>query len=95
MVQALHIGFNSLFRHLAHKTLKGFIKVLDKYLLSAIIVSVKEIKLMAKPKQNENRVSTYLSNEHLEKLKTESLKTGDSVSSLIRRIVIEWLNSKG
>ncbi len=50
---------------------------------------------MAKPKQNENRVSTYLSNEHLEKLKIESLKTGDSVSSLIRRIIIEWLNSKG
>lgn len=37
-----------------------------------MMVSVKEIKQMAKPKQNENRVSTYLSNEHLEKLKTES-----------------------
>lgn len=52
-------------------------------------------KAMAKPKQNENRVSTFLSNEHLEKLKSEAIKTGDSVSSLIRRIVIEWLNSKG
>lgn len=50
---------------------------------------------MARPKQNENRVSTFLSNEHLEKLKSETNKTGDSVSSLIRRIVIEWLNSKG
>lgn len=50
---------------------------------------------MAKPKQNENRVSTFLSNEHLEQLKTEANKTGDSVSSLIRRIIIEWLNSKG
>ena len=50
---------------------------------------------MAKPKQNENRVTTFLSNEHLEKLKSEATKTGDSVSSLIRRIVIEWLNSKG
>lgn len=49
---------------------------------------------MAKPKQNENRVSTFLSNEHLEKLKFEAIKTGDSVSSLIRRIIIEWLNSK-
>ena len=49
---------------------------------------------MAKPKQNENRVSTFLSNENLEKLRTEASKTGDSVSSLIRRIVIEWLNSK-
>ena len=65
------------------------------YVLYAIIVSVKEIKQMAKPKQNENRVSTFLSNEHLEKLKSEAIKTGDSVSSLIRRIVIEWLNSKG
>ena len=65
------------------------------YVLYAIIVSVKEIKQMAKPKQNENRVSTFLSNEHLEKLKSEATKTGDSVSSLIRRIVIEWLNSKG
>ena len=64
-------------------------------MLCAIIVSVKEIKQMAKPKQNENRVSTYLSNEHLEKLKSEAIKTGDSVSSLIRRIIIEWLNSKG
>ncbi len=52
-------------------------------------------KAMAKPKQNENRVSTFLSNEHLEKLKSEALKTGDSVSSLIRRIVVDWLNSKG
>ena len=52
-------------------------------------------KAMAKPKQNENRVSTFLSSEHLEKLKAEAIKTGDSVSSLIRRIVIEWLNSKG
>ena len=51
--------------------------------------------VMAKPKQNENRVSTFLSNEHLEKLKSEATKTGDSVSSLIRRIIIEWLNSKG
>lgn len=50
---------------------------------------------MAKPKQNENRVSTFLSNEHLEKLKVEATKTGDSISSLIRRIIIEWLNSKG
>ena len=49
---------------------------------------------MAKPKQNENRVSTFLSNEHLEKLKEEANKSGDSVSSLIRRILIEWLNSK-
>lgn len=65
------------------------------HVLCAIIVSVKEIKQMAKPKQNENRVSTFLSNEHLEKLKSEATKTGDSVSSLIRRIVIEWLNSKG
>lgn len=64
------------------------------YMLCAIIVSVKEIKRMAKPKQNENRVSTFLSNEHLEQLKTEATKTGDSVSSLIRRIIIEWLNSK-
>ena len=48
---------------------------------------------MAKPKQNENRVTTFLSNEHLEHLKLEASKTGDSVSSLIRRIVIEWLNS--
>ena len=51
-------------------------------------------KAMSKPKQNENRVSTFLSNEHLEKLKSEAVKSGDSVSSLIRRIVIEWLNSK-
>lgn len=65
------------------------------YVLCDIIVNVKEIKQMAKPKQNENRVSTFLSNEHLEKLKSEASKTGDSVSSLIRRIVIEWLNSKG
>ena len=65
------------------------------YVLYAIIVSVKEIKQMAKPKQNENRVSTFLSNEHLEKLKSEAIKTGDSVSSLIRRIIIEWLNSQG
>lgn len=50
---------------------------------------------MAKPKQNENRVTTFLSNEHLEQLRSEANKTGDSVSSLIRRIVIEWLNSKG
>lgn len=64
------------------------------YVLCVIIVSVKEIKQMAKPKQNENRVSTFLSNEHLEQLKTEAIKTGDSVSSLIRRIIIEWLNSK-
>lgn len=49
---------------------------------------------MAKPKKNENRVSTFLSNEHLEKLRNEAEKTGDSVSSLIRRILIEWLNSK-
>ena len=54
-----------------------------------------KIKQMAKLKQNENRVTTFLSNEHLEKLKSEATKTGDSVSSLIRRIVIEWLNSKG
>ena len=64
------------------------------YMLCAIMVTVKEIKAMAKPKQNENRVSTFLSNENLEKLRTEASKTGDSVSSLIRRIVIEWLNSK-
>lgn len=50
--------------------------------------------IMAKPKKNENRVSTFLSNEHLEKLRNEAEKTGDSVSSLIRRILIEWLNSK-
>ena len=65
------------------------------YVLCARIVNVKEIKQMAKPKQNENRVSTFLSNEHLEKLKSEATKTGDSVSSLIRRIIIEWLKSKG
>lgn len=59
------------------------------------MVLVKEIKQMAKPKQNENRVTTFLSNEHLGKLKSEATKTGDSVSSLIRRIIIEWLNSKG
>ena len=64
------------------------------YVLNDIIVSVKEMCHMAKPKQNENRVSTFLSDEHLEKLKTEATKTGDSVSSLIRRILIEWLNSK-
>ena len=65
------------------------------YVLCAIMVTVKEIKkAMAKPKQNENRVSTFLSNEHLEKLRTEASKTGDSVSSLIRRIIIEWLNSR-
>lgn len=58
------------------------------------MVLVKEIKQMAKPKQNENRVTTFLSNEHLEQLKTEASKTGDSVSSLIRRVIIEWLNSK-
>lgn len=50
---------------------------------------------MARPKQNENRVSTFLSNERLEQLKSEANKTGDSVSSLIRRIIIEWLDSKG
>ena len=50
---------------------------------------------MAKPKQNQNRVSTFLSDEHLSRLKIEASKTGDSVSSLIRRIIIEWLNSKG
>jgi len=49
---------------------------------------------MAKPKRNQNRVSTFLSDEHLEKLKSEASKTGDSISSLIRRIIIEWLNSK-
>lgn len=64
------------------------------YVLYDIIVSVKEIKQMAKPKQNENRVSTFLSDEHLEKLKHEAIKSGDSISSLIRRITIEWLNSK-
>lgn len=65
------------------------------YVLCAVMVSVKEIKQMAKPKQNENRVSTFLSGEHLEMLKTEASKSGDSVSSLIRRIIIEWLNSRG
>lgn len=49
---------------------------------------------MAKPKQNDNRVSTFLSNAHLSTLKEESIKSGDSVSSLIRRIIIEWINSK-
>lgn len=56
--------------------------------------SCKGDKAMARPKQNENRVSTFLSNEHLEKLRTEASKSGDSVSSLIRRIIIEWLNSR-
>lgn len=65
------------------------------YMLNGIMVSVKEIKQMARPKQNENRVSTFLSNERLEQLKSEANKTGDSVSSLIRRIIIEWLDSKG
>ena len=36
-------------------------------------------KAMAKPKQNENRVSTFLSNENLEKLKKKKKKTEDSV----------------
>ena len=49
---------------------------------------------MAKPKQNVNRVSTFLSDEHLKQLQEEAPKTGDNVSSLIRRIIIEWLNSK-
>lgn len=64
-------------------------------MLCAIIVSVKEIKQWRNLNRMKNRVSTFLSNEHLEKLKSEATKTGDSVSSLIRRIIIEWLNSKG
>lgn len=53
------------------------------YVLYIIIVSAKEIKQTAKPEQNETRVSGFLSNEYLEPLKTEVMKPGDSVSSLI------------
>jgi len=48
------------------------------------------------PKQIENteRVSTYIRKEHLESLKIKAMERGLNVSSLIRMLIVEYLNEK-
>ncbi|MDR1753410.1 MAG: BrnA antitoxin family protein [Eubacterium sp.] len=46
-------------------------------------------------KQNEKRVSSYISTELFEQLKTEAKEKGINVSILIRMILLEHKNEKG
>lgn len=47
-----------------------------------------------KAKANTERVSTFLSVQHLEALKEEAERKGTNVSALIRMILIEHLAEK-
>ncbi|MCI9156162.1 MAG: ribbon-helix-helix protein, CopG family [Lawsonibacter sp.] len=47
-----------------------------------------------KAKVNTERVSTFLSVEHLEALKREAERNGTNVSALIRMIILEYLAEK-
>lgn len=44
---------------------------------------------MAKPVENENRVTTFLSNEVLEKIKEQAHINGMSVSAYIRYLIVQ------
>jgi len=48
------------------------------------------------PKRVENteRVSTFLTTEHLERLRDEAKEKGQTVSSMIRLIILEYLAKK-
>lgn len=45
-------------------------------------------------KANTERVSTFLSKEHLEQLRKEAESKGTTVSALIRMIILEYLKEK-
>ena len=47
-----------------------------------------------KAKANTERVSTFLSEQHLEALKQEAERKGTNVSALIRMIILEHLAEK-
>lgn len=47
-----------------------------------------------KEKANTERVSTFLSEKHLEELREEAERKGTNVSALIRMIVLEHLSEK-
>ncbi len=47
-----------------------------------------------KAKANTQRVSTFLSVQHLEALKQEAESKGTNVSALIRMIILEYLAKK-
>ncbi len=47
-----------------------------------------------KEKANPERVSTFLSKDHLEALRHEAKEKGTNVSALIRMIILEYLAKK-
>jgi len=52
------------------------------------------INISPKEKQNSQKVSIFLSPEHLEAIRQESEKKGTTVSGMIRMIVIEHLDNR-
>lgn len=53
---------------------------------------LKEVQILAKPKQNTEKVSVFLDQETLKELKEEALKKGINVSALIRMIILDRIN---
>lgn len=51
-------------------------------------------KVSPREKANTERVSTFLSTQHLQALKDEAEKKGTNVSALIRMIILEYLAKK-
>lgn len=59
------------------------------------IIHIWEVSsLSPKAKANTQRVSTFLSVQHLEALKQEAESKGTNVSALIRMIILEYLAKK-
>lgn len=57
-------------------------------------MSTEEVIKLAKPKENTERVSFYISPEQLEQLREMSRNKGMSVSQFVRATIIEKLNNK-
>ena len=51
-------------------------------------------EILAKPKQNTEKVSVFLTQDLLDELKEEAARRGINVSALIRMIILERRNEK-
>lgn len=71
-----------------------FIFLLDKLLICTYNVHKEVNRLSPRAKANTERVSTFLSVQHLEALREEAERKGTNVSSLIRMIILEHLAEK-
>ena len=70
------------------------VKTLDSCVTCTYNVREEVIHLSPKAKVNTQRVSTFLSAQHLEALKQEAERKGTNVSALIRMIILEHLAEK-